>query len=163
MEKVISYLEELNYRFVTFQLLEEFESEKKFDFEGDRETYREYQWLVKVLKHAADPANDKFDFNLMFGIKFVGKKTDTLFVMFKGVRKVILQRPWLKKDNINIRAKRVTLVFPDYMSIEDRKKWRHLHRKVKNGKTLGPVDEKMYKRYLPEIKNLDTQGNLKNQ
>lgn len=150
IEAIIEDLEGINFRWVSEQYLEELPHDKK-----PTGLPKGYQWLVRIYNQAADPQNDKIDFKLMFGIKFMGTKDEKVYVFYKGKRKAVLNRRWKKLSNINLKKKKIALIFPSYMSIEDRKKWRYLRRKVENGKELGPNDNKFYLRYLPEVQNLD--------
>jgi len=151
MEKVIQLLEGLNFRWVTDQFIEELQSVGKLD---SAELPKGYQWLVLFQHHAQDPVNDRFDFNLMFGIKFIGPKEDKIFVIYRGRKKKVLLRPWDTEKNLNMKRKKIPLWFPEYMTIEERKKWRVIHRKVTNRKPIGPNEDKFYLRYLPEVKNI---------
>lgn len=155
IEQVIEYLEALNFRWVTYQYLQEANSDGKFIKLAENPAYPKYQWLVRMLRQAKDPGNDRYDWTMMIGIKFVGKFADKIYVIYKGEKRAILTLSWEKEKNLNMKKKKIPLIFPQYMTIEERKRWRYMHRKVKMGKPLGTRDDIFYKRYLPEVENLD--------
>jgi hypothetical protein len=157
IEDIIEYLTEINFRFISQQFMEERSA-------GDPQVWPKdfnYQWMVRVLRYAKDPANDKFDFTLLVGIKFMGKQSDKIYIMFNGEKKAVLLRKW-RKDNsaINMKKKKVAMKFPDFMTIEERKHWRHIRRKVELKRNIGTKDQKFYDRYITDIKNInDANGN----
>lgn len=155
IEKIIEYLESLNFRWVTYQFLQEANTDGKFPKLAENPAYPRYQWLVRMLRQAKDPGNDRYDWTMMIGIKFVGPTADKVYIIYKGEKKAILTRSWETGKNLNMKKKKIPLIFPQYMTIEERKRWRYMHRKVKLGKTLGTRDDIFYKRYLPEVENLD--------
>lgn len=168
IEQIIEYLESLNFRWVTYQFLQEANADGKFPKLAENPAYPRYQWLVRMLRQAKDPGNDRYDWSMMIGIKFMpsphkglGEVPDRVFVIYKGENKAVLDRSWEKYKSINMKKKKIPLIFPQYMTIEERKRWRYMHRKVKSGKTLGTRDDIFYKRYLPEVENLDANPTIK--
>lgn len=159
IEEIMEYLESINFRWINFQYIEELESIKKFPFELNpdlRKTYAKYQWATRMLRQAKDPMNDRFDFTLMFGIRFMGNEpSNKIHILYKGqARGTLLVREWKKGKAINMKARKILTTFPAFMSIQDRIDWRKLHRKVELGRGLGPREKAYYERCLPHIKNL---------
>jgi hypothetical protein len=159
IEDIIEYLESINFRWVNFQFLEELASIGKFDTNLGN-VLKNYQWLVRMTRQAKDPANDKFDFTMMVGINFFSHK-DKVFVVFKNKIKAKWVKVWKKEKNLNMKKKKTAMVFPQYMSIEERKQWRYMHRKVILGKDLGPRESQFYNRYKAEIKNIPAEVSKK--
>lgn len=153
IEDIIEYLDNLNFRFLSGQLIEELAHKIPGNPTNDIDI--SYQWMVRVLRYAKDPANDKFDFSMLVGIKFLGKKSNKVIVFYNGKLKATLTRKWLKGDVINLKKKKIPMVFPDYMTIEERKKWRYVRRKVELNKPIGQKEQKFYDRYKLDIKNLN--------
>jgi hypothetical protein len=159
IEEIVEYLESINFRWVNFQYIEELESMKKFPFElnpDHRKTYEKYQWATRMLRQAKDPMNDKFDFTLMIGVRFMGNSnTNKVHILYKGkARGSALVKEWKKGKAINMKARKILTTFPSFMTIEERIDWRKMHRKVELGRELGPRDKAFYERCLPHIKNL---------
>lgn len=156
MEDVIEYLDKLNFRFVTSQFLKELAEDKllpeKYKFFLE---YPDYQYAVRVLRYAKNPANDKFDFSLIFGIRFFSKPSKLIYVYKDGELKVKFKREWKKSGQINLKEKKVPMVFPDYMTIEERKHWRYCNRKVELNKPISAKEEKFWNRYKTDIKNMN--------
>lgn len=155
VEDIIEYLTEANFRFVGKQALLDMAYVKP---KGSiPELDDTYQWMVKVLRYAKEPKNDKFDFTLYFGIKFLGKnKEEKIMVYFNHEKKAVFKRKW-QKDNsaINMKKKKTPMSFPEFMTIEERKDWRAARRKVELGRTLGIKEQKFYDRYFTDIKNIN--------
>ncbi len=157
IEDVIEYLEEINFRFISGQLLaEKLESSKDEEIAALQKCLRpDFQYSLRVLKFAKDPGNDKFDYTLAVGIKFIGGVSKVVHVIFRGEEKAKLQRAWRKEGAVNMKKKKIPMVFPDFMTIEERKKWRYLQRKVETQKPLSPKEEKFHTRYKLDIKNIN--------
>lgn len=151
IEDIIEYLEAINFRWVNWQFIEELKTVGKWD--GPTTGLARYQWLVRMTRQAKDPQNDKFDFTMMVGINFFAH-TDKVIVLYKYKKKAKWTKTWKKEKNLNIKKKKTAMIFPQYMSIEERKQWRYMHRKVSLGKQLGPRDSQFYTRYKPEIQNI---------
>lgn len=153
MEDAIAKLEEINFRWVTQQFLEELPKDKQpFDVSKLK---NEWQWLVRFERQAKDPQNDKFDFNLMFGIKFIGDVKDKILVKQKDKKSYIIDKEWKKRSSANMKRKKIPLIFPSYMTIEERKDWRYLRRKVELNRELSKKERAFYERCLPDVQNLD--------
>ena len=151
MEAVIDYLMSLDFRFVTKQFIEEriqlHKLDPKYDSLPDT-----VQYLVRLSRVAKDPTNDKYDFNLIFGIN-IYKQKDKVFIYRDGERFKRLTRSW-DNHQANMKTKKVPLVFPKFMTIEERIKWRKIAKYLKDDKPVSQKDNLFYERYKPDIKNI---------
>lgn len=154
VEEVIKYLETLNFRFVTSQFIEELESLDKVKVTFAKSWHKKYQFMTRLARIAKDPMNDKYDFNLMFGIKLIGGKKSKILIYKKGEYKGLIKINWENESDTNFKERKQPTIFPSFMSIEDRKKWRVIHRKIELERPIGPTEEKFYNRYKPDIKGL---------
>jgi hypothetical protein len=156
IEDTIEYLDNLSFRFVHYQFLEEKRLFGKWPFPNFENLDPKLQYLTRLTRIAKDPMNDKYDFKFMVGIRFFDKRLDGIKVYYKGKQIAFLENlPWKTSNNQNLKVKKKPMVFPPFMSIEERKKWRYLHRKTKEGKELGPREVDFYNRYKLEVMNLN--------
>jgi hypothetical protein len=155
MEKVIEHLDNLDFTWLHTQYFEELTRYGKGEFGYIHDgKYKQMQWLSRKVRTAVNPIHDLYDFRLIFGIDLIRKKSDRVVVFFDGKIKGILTKPWPEKKK-NMKVKKIPLVFPTHMTIEDRKKWRAIHRKIKDDRKVNVADENFYYRYKPEIANLE--------
>ncbi len=64
---------------------------------SDYEVEDEWQWMVRLLKEAKNPLNNKYDTTLLYGFKLMGPKEDT--VICKEFGKARIENiPWKSKD-----------------------------------------------------------------
>lgn len=159
IEDIIDYLDEINFRFISHQLIEDMGIDLKIPKDPTEVSsmydITKYQPMVRVLKYAKDPANDKFDTTMIVFIKFIGKPSERVIIMYNGKLKLRLKRPWKKSGAVNMKKKKIPMVFPDYMTIDERKRWRHVRRKVETQKPIGDKDQKFYDRYFTAIKDIN--------
>ncbi len=154
-DKAIAYLKGLNYRFVDYQFIEELMDDKKLIFTPYHESHPTYQWLVLCTKQAKDPANDKYNFSLMVGIKIMGKTRDKILIYKEGVFDSTLPILPPAKSEFNMKEKKKLTVFPKYMTILERKQWRGFNNKFLAGKTLTGKQEQFYLRWKPEVEKMN--------
>lgn len=155
MEKVIDHLDLLDFRWLHTQYFEELERFGKGDYSYiTKGKYKGLQWLTRKVRTAVNPIHDQYDLRLIFGIDLLQKNTNRIVVFFDGKHKGSLKKDWPDRKH-NMKVKKIPLVFPTHMSIEDRKKWRAIHRKVKEGRKVNMADENFYYRYRHEIANLE--------
>jgi hypothetical protein len=157
-DEAIAYLKTLNYRFITTDVLTELKTYKEEykDFFNLKEKHEDYQWMVNVVKEAKDPANDKYNFAIMVGIKIIGKKVDKVQIYLNGHYSETLPCPVAEKSKFNMKEKKKLTVFPQYMTIEERKRWRYFDRKVQTNKPLTKAEDKFYNRWADDIKKLNS-------
>lgn len=150
-EKLIASLREYEFRFVMANIVTDMGSDKKQIILRDKD--KDYQYMVRMIKEAKDPANDKYDFRLVFGIKIVGEKVDRVRVYLWGEYSETLTLEWEKKKGNNFKKVEKLHGFPEWMDYEERKKWRKEHRALESAKAKGePFEEsKFYKKHTPYV------------
>lgn len=161
-EQLISSLREYNFMFVDMQTVLDVATKEQITLR-DKDIEKGYQYMVRRIKEAKDPAKDKFDWRLTFGIKIVGEKTDIVQVYLWGKRDKFLKLPWEKKK-VNFKKVEIFSQFPEPMTYDERKRWRLEHRKLETnfkkegeGKVtwenyIGVKASKFYLRWKPYIK-----------
>lgn len=158
-EKLINTLREYNFIFIAGNVIQDM---IQFDPEGvgkqitlrEKDIQRDYQYMVRLVKEAKEPMNDKYDFRLVFGIKIVGEKTDKVQLYNWGKYDVTWTIPWEKAKSMNFKKVEKIYIFPDFMDYDDRKKWRTEHRKKMKAEETNTAFEpsKFYSKFTPYIK-----------
>lgn len=151
-EKLFEFLHEYGFTYLTSDILEHVDKEM-FNL---KEKHAKYQFLVRLVKQAKDPKNDKYDFRLAFGMKIIGKKVDLVKVYLWGKFHKSCDIPWANKEDINFKKVVKLLIFPQFMDYDERKRWRAEHRKWENNVTKNPdyVPSQFYTKRKPYIKGL---------
>lgn len=133
IEKVIEWLRSYDFRFVEYNSLSSM---------GQIECYRpkhsKYSWMIRK------GYSGKWDGTILFGIKMWGKKNSKVLVYSNhpddlGYLKTI-KKNWSDKADINFRKIVVKLKFPDYLTYEERRKWRTEYHKQKNNPNRIPTE-----------------------
>lgn len=112
--------------------------------------YRKYKFMVRLLRKAKNPANDKYDPSLLIGIK--GGKVigisgeDMLF-------EKIFDEDADKMIKIPAKAK---VKFPDYLNQDERNKFRSEMQLLKDDPERNPTG--FYKRWVWEVKQNSPEG-----
>jgi len=149
-EKLVEFLRQYNFVFIASDILKEVQEEKPDMFSFKKEAHEDYQYLVRLIKLAKDPANDKYDFRLCFGIRIVGERVDKVLIYFWGKFKTFKEIPWENKKKINFKKVEKVYIFPDFMDHGDRKKWRLENRKLGLNPDLQP--SKFYTKFKDYVK-----------
>ena len=149
-DKLITELRANNFRFISSEFAEELGiviGESDDTKIGVRKRlYDEYSWMVRTVRIAKDPINDKYDPTVVFGIKIWGERSEKVYVyLYKKLHKRAKVDLPVKAE---VNPKNTTAVkYPTYMTYEERSKWRKEHRKVQN----GAEPSKFYERWTPDI------------
>jgi hypothetical protein len=145
-DQVILELTKLGFKFMTLDLFEAMGYKEGRELPEGMESGK-YQLMLKCLKQAKDPKNDKYDPELIFGIKLLGDKTNRILTYLQGESDRI-KLNWDKPESFDFK-KTAMMKFPEYMTLEEREKWRREHRLYK----LDPEKEKskFYSRWAPFI------------
>lgn len=151
-DKLIAFLREHNFRF----MMQDFVDALKLDFGCKKVHNDKYQWMMRLIKEAKDPANDKYDPLLVFGIKMVPERSPKVVVYFfkEFKKKYDIEVP--KKADFNFKTTSLSK-FPKYMTYEEREKWRREHRILMN----NPETHKKSKFYLRWEKDIELGDTLK--
>lgn len=158
-EKLINLLREYEFKFISGDVIEDMTT---FDPKvgeqikiRDKDIIEKYQFMVRLIKKAKEPMNDKYDFRLVFGIKYIGDRIDKVVIYLWGKFEEFIKIPWENKKANNFKKVEKVYIFPAFMeNYADRKKWRTEHRKklVAQEKNLPFEPSKFYEKWTPYIK-----------
>lgn len=144
-DKFINFLREMGYIFVTGEFLklvipETYVIKEKY--------LKDYQFLIKRIKEAKDPRNDKFDPVLMFGIKIIESRHERILTIMNGeVTKAKIALPETKAMTVKSTN---LLKYPAYMTEEERYKFGIEHRTLFRDEKKKPT--KFYMRWFKDVK-----------
>jgi len=115
-EQLIESLRTMDFKFLTLDFIEDLE----LKFKPEEEHEDSYQWMMPCIKEAKDPANDKYDPKLVFGIRIMGKKIPKFVIYLHGelVENCPISLPWGKENSYNIH-KTDMAKFPVYMRLQE--------------------------------------------
>jgi len=144
-DDVVKYLRDRNFKFVTAQFLED----RQMGIQLVEEHKNDYQFMIRLLKETQNPLTDKYDPQLVVGIKFAGKeKGKYVRVYLYNKFESSLKLPWAAKSDINFK-KIAFMKFPHYMVQEERDKYSLEMRKMKLNPELKPT--KFMLRWKPVV------------
>lgn len=151
-EELIKTLREYNFMFVDQGTVQDVPKSDMITLRG-KDVERDYQYMVRRIKEAKDPANDKFDWRLVFAIKIVGDRVDLVQIYLWGKWEEYVKIPWADKKKVNFKKVEKIYAFPEMMDYVERKKWRMENRKViKAEETNTPFEpSKFYNKWKPYI------------
>lgn len=152
-EQLINYLREYNFMFVASDIIQDLATPEMLTLR-DKDIEGKYQYMVRRVKEAKEPANDKYDFRLVFAIKVIGERVDIVPVYLWGKWEKTLKLKWEDKKKHNFKKVEKIYIFPEFMDYADRKRWRSEHRKVLKAKETETKFEtsKFYNKHTPYIK-----------
>lgn len=113
-----------------------------------------YEGMPFIVKRThfeqKDPLKDTFNYDLIIGMDYYAKKRTILPIYLKGefLGKQKLEWP---SHHTNFKERKATAIFPGYMTIEERKKWRRDYEKVLAGKKPS----ELYLEHYHAIKDLN--------
>jgi hypothetical protein len=139
--------EKWDFRFIDSSYIEEFVPKEQITLKSN---HLEYQFMVRMYREAKAPANDKYDWRLAFGIKIVGDKIDKVQVYLYGKYESTWKKPWDKPKEHNFKKVNAIYIFPDFMTYEERKKWRTENRKKQKDPNFKT--SKQFDRWTPYVK-----------
>jgi len=150
-EQLINMLREYNFMFVAADVIQDMATPEMITL---KDNHLCYQFLVRRVKEAKEPANDKFDFRLVFGVKIVGERFEKVQVYLWGKWDHYIKMPWEKAKGINFKKVEKVYIFPDFMDYTDRRKWRSENRKKIKAeeKKTEFKPSKFYNKYSPYVK-----------
>ena len=107
-----------------------------------------YDWLVRRIKLAKDPRNDRYDPQILVGLKISEGRDEKIVVYTYGEKKLRMSIPLPKKKMITL-AKTNLIKFPTYMNEEERLKWGIEHRSLRTNPAKKP--SKFYMRWFKDV------------
>lgn len=115
-EALINLLRDEGFIFLSAEQVEDYEL-----FEVPDE-YREFQWMLKLIKEAKDPKNNKYDLTIKVGIKILGEKVDKI-ILYHFSEGEEVETPWRNPKKPTNYRKLGMAKFPTFMITEERMKF----------------------------------------
>lgn len=143
-EKVIEYLRTFGFKFIPYRNLLEITSGQNLQ---DIDRNPGMTFMVRHVKW------DIWDTRLILGIKLNGKKREKITVYYKEEHWKTLTKLWKDEADINFRKTINKVIFPDFMTYDERRRWRTLNQKLKKNPEFKPGD--WYYKCEPSIKWID--------
>jgi hypothetical protein len=110
-----------------------------------------YQWMIRIIKRAKNPKNDKYDPMLVFGISLIGDRTDKVIVYLNGEHHSVFKSPVPTKPRETFK-KSGMVKFPHYMELDERERFRIEYRALLDNP--GKEPSKFFNRWKPYVENL---------
>ena len=157
-DQLINFLRDEEFIFLSSEQAEDYEL---FEVPGE---FQEYQWMLKLVREAKDPKNNKYDLTVKVGIKIIGEKSSKV-VLYHFNEGELIETPW-KNPNKSANYKKLGMAkFPPYMVAEERMKFSkelseyRRDKEKKNDESLkyasmfnGPEDfTRSFKRWTPFV------------
>jgi hypothetical protein len=144
-DALIEYLRGLDFVFLTTQSITDFKVPITI-----KPKHSLYQYMVRRIKEAKNPLNDRYDHQLAIGFRMTGTKKDIVRVYMYGKYFKALKLKW-GSEKARTLQKPETLVFPRYMVEEERVKYSVEYRKKqRDPENFKP--SKLYSRWEPHVK-----------
>lgn len=145
-DQFINTLREMGFVFMTSDYLKHFIPEA-YDIKDLH--LKKYEWLIRRVKQAKDPKNDKYDPQILIGIKIMEERSSRCVVYTYGIAAESINLPIPEKKAMGF-GKTNLIKFPHYMTEEERLKWGTEHRFLFNSPERKP--SKFYMRWQPDVK-----------
>ncbi len=144
----ITKLRELGFVFVESDRLQTLLPE---NYKIKQRHLEHYQWMIKVIKTAKDPRNDKFDPSLLVGIHIMYKdnRSDKMVVYLNGEMDSTIKKELPSEKKMFDFLKTNLIKYPHYMTYEERDKWGIEHRLLLNNPEKQP--SKFYQRWEKDV------------
>ncbi len=144
-DEMVKVLRENGFVFVTADHLGDM---GLIDWGKQEDHLADLQWMIKLIKEAKNPVNNKYDPMLLFGFKLLGEKTDSCYTILHGTAQVY-EKPWKNKNKVTFKKSEMCK-FPPYMVQEEREKFRiELYKARKDFENHQFT--KFFKRWYPDV------------
>lgn len=118
-DEVIEYLRSTGFEFLTYDYITSLGLNT-----GISDNHKEkYQWMLKIVKKAKNPLNNKYDPTLCFGFKLIGNKIGTFVIYLYAEKHKVVKTPWKDKNKLSFKNTEM-IKFPPYMIQEEKDKFR---------------------------------------
>lgn len=108
-------------------------------------------YLVKRTYFKKDkPEDDEFDYSLIIGMDYIGKKRTIIPIYLRGELLGIQKLEW-PHHHTNFKERKAGAIFPGYLTYDERKIWRRDFERVLAGKEPS----EFYLKHLQAIKDLN--------
>jgi len=124
---------------------------KAYEIKGKH--LEQYDWLIKKIKVAKDPKNDKYDPRVLVGIQILHKRHKRMVVYVNGEFKETL-RMTLPKKAMTFRKTNL-IKYPKYMLHDERVKWGLEHRTL-----LLKTEQKPSRFYIRWMRDIEVGNEL---
>jgi len=117
----------------------------------------ELQWMVRLLREAKNPLNNKYDTTLIYGFQLLGEKVPTFLAKEFGNTEPI-DCPWKSDQAYNFKKLNLSKFHPAMVEEERLKfsqelaKYRKL---IKDGEKLPEGPTKLFRRWMPFVEFLE--------
>ena len=138
-EEAIRILRQEGFIFLTAQDIEDYQV-----CTLDKKEHK-YEWMIRLLKEAKDPANNKYDPTKMYGFKIIGEKLDTFAVKAFG-ESGEQTKPWKSQKEFNFKKVNLTKFHPAMIEEE---RLRFSKELAKLRKDPEAEASKFFKRWAP--------------
>ena len=112
--------------------------------------FKDYQFMLQLVKEAKDPANNKYDLALIFAIKILDSKVDSYGFKLYNEAWALNDLPWKAKDKKFPLSKANLTKFPTFMYEDERlafsKELAKIRRAIQAGE--NPTPTKNFKRRM---------------
>lgn len=147
-DELMKYLRENGFVFITTEFLEL--SKDNFPV---KDVHKDFQWMIKRIREARNPRNDRFDPMLAFGVHLF-EPDEKVVVYLNGTFNKSIKVP-LSSNPKEVVKKSGILKFPKYMTHEERDKFRVEFRILSNDEEREP--SKFFIRWAKWVENLPEQ------
>lgn len=115
-----------------------------------------YQWMIRMLKRAKSPKNDKYDPMLIFGINLMGERTEKVPVYLNGMLSDFSFSSPIPDKPRETFKKSGMIKFPEYMTLDERERFRIELRLLQDNPEKE--ESKFFKRWKQYVQNLPKLG-----
>lgn len=151
-DDMVKHLRELNFVFVSYEHYKSICDKNGWELTLKKESHEEWQYMVRMLRLAKDPKNDKIDPTLSFAIKLVGTRFNFFHIYISGKYSKTVKKDWENLKEVNFKIKEKFYKFPEGMLYDERAKWRAEDRKIAGDPKLEKTP--FYTRWEPYITRL---------
>ena len=115
------------------------------------------QWMVRLLREAKNPINNKYDTTVLYGFQLMGEKVPT-FLAIEFNRTIPVECPWKSDKAYNFKKLNLSKFHPAMVEEERLKfsqelaKYRKL---IKDGEKLPEAPTKLFRRWMPYVEFLE--------
>lgn len=145
-DALINHLRENGFVFVMTDFIEMLDLKVNF-----KERHKDkYQWMIRMLRRAKNPKNDKYDPMLIYGISML-ERSETIVVYLNGEynSKFKMELPEKPRETYK---KSGMIKFPHFMVAEEREKFRVELRALLDNPNKKP--SKFFTRWKPYVENI---------
>jgi len=107
-----------------------------------------YSYMMRAIKFAKDPKNDKYDPQMVVVARLIGKRMERITLYLNGEKYKVIKLS-IPKHQTEVLKTNGAFKFDKAMTEDERDRFRKEHRELVNGK---PAKSKFYRRWEPFVK-----------